>query len=953
MRIVLDLQPYQSGRAPGALATARELALAPGEHEIWVAVSLQYPDPIERIRAELSPVMSAASVVAYEIPPSRGSWSASAAPLIRANFLAGLDPDLVIELNNTDTAADLRARRATGPTPPPLPATVSLARPRLAYVSPLPPQKSGIAYYSAELVPKLARFYEIDLVSEQTEVSDPALAGFALRTPAWFEAHGHEFDRVVYHFGNSGVHRHMFELIRRHSGVAVVHDVYLSHVLSEMERSGYLPQAFLRAMYESHGYTGLQEQRALGREPAIWKFPASQGVLDNASGVIVHSDFARGLVRGWFGPDAAGRCDVIPLLRGKHSDVGRDAARTRLRLAAGDFVICSFGLLGATKRNEELLQAFMDSQLGANAHCLLAFVGENVPNEYGQRVVKRIAASPRGARIRITGFVTPQDYDAYLAACDMAVQLRGNTRGETSAAVLDCLLHGVPTIVNAHGATADLSADLVCKLPDAFTPDELRLALDRLGGDAAWRERLSHAARDFVQSHHAPDRVAQLYADSIERHFTRGHAAHYAALLDALGAIPHDADAADQVAAARAIAFNQRPQWPRQLLVDVSALVRNDLGTGVQRVVRNILLALIASPPSGFRIEPVYSLGAGQAWRYARRFATELVGEPGLRLEDAPAALRPQDVFLGLDLHTRLTADNRVLLRSMRDRGVQLFFTVYDLLPLHMPQAFPAGEAQRFADYLDTITAVSDGIVCISRAVADELLQQLNARPPRRVAPLKIGYFHLGADFASPRAPSSPLAASAPLLAALAARPTLLMVGTVEPRKGHDQALAAMELLWQRGLDLNLVIVGKSGWLVDKLAAKIAGHPQRESRLFWPDPVGDQLLTALYASSAALLAPSLGEGFGLPLIEAAQQDLPLIARDLPVFREVAGEHAYYFTGDTPDALAAAIERWLALRESGVHPMPQGLRGLTWAQSARQLTQAVLEGHWHARWTPPA
>jgi glycosyltransferase involved in cell wall biosynthesis len=184
------------------------------------------------------------------------------------------------------------------------------------------------------------------------------------------------------------------------------------------------------------------------------------------------------------------------------------------------------------------------------------------------------------------------------------------------------------------------------------------------------------------------------------------------------------------------------------------------------------------------------------------------------------------------------------------------------------------------------------------------------------------------------------------VLAALAARPSFLMVGTLEPRKGHAQALAAFDLLWEQGIDANLVIVGKHGWMVDQLAERLSTHPEREQRLHWLAGISDEMLLKLYAGSSALLAASEGEGFGLPLIEAAQHDIPIIARDLAVFREVAGEHAFYFHGLAPADLAHALADWLALQRAGTAPASTGMPWLTWDQSAQQVLDAVVRGHWY-------
>jgi glycosyltransferase involved in cell wall biosynthesis len=308
-----------------------------------------------------------------------------------------------------------------------------------------------------------------------------------------------------------------------------------------------------------------------------------------------------------------------------------------------------------------------------------------------------------------------------------------------------------------------------------------------------------------------------------------------------------------------------------------------------------------------------------------------MLGVQSPQLEDAPIEARPGDLFLGLDLASNSTTQNEPQLLALRRHGVAVWFVVYDLLPVLRPECFVYGAEKYYSDYLDTITYAADGIVTISRAVSDELAAWLAARPNRRQAPLKLSYFHLGADIDA-SAPSTGLPDNAAqVLAALKAAPTLLLVGTLEPRKGQAQTLAALELLWQKGVAVNLVIVGKNGWLVDALAKKLEEHPQREQRLFWLPGVSDEMLQQLYQGCAALLAPSEGEGFGLPLIEAAQHQLPIIARGIPVFREVAGEHAYYFEGKEPQALADAIEQWLALHAAGKAPPSSALPWLTWAQ----------------------
>lgn len=382
-----------------------------------------------------------------------------------------------------------------------------------------------------------------------------------------------------------------------------------------------------------------------------------------------------------------------------------------------------------------------------------------------------------------------------------------------------------------------------------------------------------------------------------------------------------------------------QPRTKPQLLLDLSVLVGQDDKSGIQRVVRSVLTALRQAPPAGYRIEAVYDRGGHYA--YARRHTS---GDP--EAEDEPVALRAGDVFLGLDLAPNHVPGNRAIYEDMRRHGVAVYFVVYDLLPVTHPAMFHPGAAPWFTRWLETVGGVADGLLCISRAVADDLLAWLEQARLRRDGALQVGYFHLGADLDASLPSSGITEAEHAMLAGLGTRPTLLMVGTLEPRKMHAQALDAAEQLWRDDVDVNLVIIGKPGWMTEALAARLEQHAEAGARLFWLPRASDETLQQLYRRASGLLAPSVAEGFGLPLIEAAQYGLPLIARDIPVFREVCGEHAYYFQARDGAQLAQALQQWLALHAQGAAPASHGMPWLTWAQSSAQLLQIFTNQQWY-------
>ncbi|HET6805049.1 MAG TPA: glycosyltransferase family 1 protein [Frateuria sp.] len=386
----------------------------------------------------------------------------------------------------------------------------------------------------------------------------------------------------------------------------------------------------------------------------------------------------------------------------------------------------------------------------------------------------------------------------------------------------------------------------------------------------------------------------------------------------------------------------------RQWFIDISNLAVHDAGTGIQRVVRHVLDELMKAPPEGVRVEPV-RMGDDGVLRYARGYCQRRYFPSASVPPDEPVAFDPGDVFLGLDLAAHLIPQNIGTFRHMRDRGVKLLFVVYDLLPLIRPECFDRVNVPLFRAWYAAIAQVADGVICISRSVADEFENWLHQEHPKRRAPVNLGWFHLGADLAPQPEMGGRLASGE--LGDLGQNPTLLMVGTVEPRKGHAQVLDAFEHLWRDGVEANLLVIGKPGWLVEDLLERMREHPERGRRLFWFEQAGDGLLLAAYRRADALLMASEGEGFGLPLIEAAHHGLPLIARDLPVFREIAGDHAFYFSGFSGEALAQRLHEWLGLAACGTTPSSSGMRWKTWAEATADLVQVIQNERWYRRWRP--
>jgi glycosyltransferase involved in cell wall biosynthesis len=503
----------------------------------------------------------------------------------------------------------------------------------------------------------------------------------------------------------------------------------------------------------------------------------------------------------------------------------------------------------------------------------------------------------------------------------------------------------IPEVVGSTAALFDPNSidDFVDKLHRVLTDDEFRT--DLIAGQLrqvrrfSWDESARRAIKAFEHFHAGaatrPQRTVCVYNDLIAStaQILRKKRFRRSAVMST----------------AMAIAQNHpEPRSENTLFVDVSELCQHDANTGVRHVTRSILKQLLENPPAGYVVEPVYGTPERPGYRYAKKFAQSFLQLDQTVPEERFIDARRGDIFFGLDLQHYVVRKHEHYYRHLRNLGAKVYFVVHDLLPIQFPHYFAAGAADEHQRWLSVISQ-ADGVICVSRTVADQYVDWLAKSAVSRLRPLGIGWSHNGADLTVPATRAGLSNASQAALTALGNGPSFLMVGTIEPRKGYAQVLTAFEKLWDSGHDVRLVIIGRPGWMVEELVEKLRRHPKLGSLLFWLEDVSDVDLDRIYGACTCLIAASEGEGFGLPLIEAAQHGLPILARDIRVFREIAGEHASFFKGRTPEALAEAITKWLKLRAQNRQPASEGIPWVTWAQSADRLKTILLEGNWYKIW----
>lgn len=420
------------------------------------------------------------------------------------------------------------------------------------------------------------------------------------------------------------------------------------------------------------------------------------------------------------------------------------------------------------------------------------------------------------------------------------------------------------------------------------------------------------------------------------------------AIADAL--VHHDEDNNLLENISKSLYQNRLETRQKTLWIDVTQIRLQDFATGIQRVVKSVLKQIFNMRNLEYDIKLIYleygvhsSNAHGWVYRFASKYQSK-ISKKSVFETDYIVEPITNDIFLGLDLMSLIVdAEKENLFTNWKNIGVKINFVVYDILPILHPQWWPNGGGNTHTRWLNTVLNISDNIISISKAVSNEVQLYAKKNKIETKQNLRYSFFHLGADINNSQ-PSSELPQTyTKTLAKIKEKTSFIMVGTLEPRKGHLQTLESFTALWKDGIDINLVIVGKEGWLVDNLVKKLRNHPQLNKQLFWLEGISDEYLEEVYAASSCLIAASEGEGFGLPLIEAAQHKKPIIARDIPVFKEVAGEYAYYFDNDNnPLILADTIKKWLELYKNDKHPKSDDMPWLTWKESSEQLISRIVK-----------
>jgi SAM-dependent methyltransferase/glycosyltransferase involved in cell wall biosynthesis len=381
---------------------------------------------------------------------------------------------------------------------------------RLAYFSPLSPQRSGISDYSEELLPHLAAGAEITLfvdgfhplnreLTSRFEVCDYRRQRSKLRELE-------RFDAVVFHMGNDHrYHTGILEAMNLRRGIVVFHDFALQDFFLGLARDRGDLRLYLDEVETCHGGTARKEAAealARGAAPAILArpvaFPLNCRIANSAEGIIVHSEWSR-----------ARFANIAPAVPAAYIPMPIEfSAAYREQSASNDEVrIASFGLITPSKGIERALRAL--STLKQTHHFRYSLVGETNAFYDARELVRRYQMEDC---VEITGHVTLEQFKRRIDETDIALNIRERTVGETSASLCRLMAAGVCTVVAETGWFAELPNHCVVKIPLESLTDELLVAyLKRLIEDEALRRRIGANAQRHAHHEHSLERGAANY----------------------------------------------------------------------------------------------------------------------------------------------------------------------------------------------------------------------------------------------------------------------------------------------------------------------------------------------------------------------------------------------------------------------------------------------------------
>lgn len=750
---------------------------------------------------------------------------------------------------------------------------------RVAYIAPSKLSKTGIARFAEQLLPYLRDFANVDFIATET-ITDIDTTRNQVK----------DYDYVFIQLGNSPHHKNAFKFAANYPSIILYHDIKLGNTLKNLyeEDKDWMPE-----------FKGLGNLK--GDQLDI---VGLSRISSLALGIIVHSNTAITLLQHLGIPKIKIKKVLHPSLLTTSSNIFSSDKSEDLK------EVVSAGFITPNKGHEVLIEAISMFNKVNGKNISLKLIGE-AENYYSKQLT--YLAKSKAVELEITGYIDLSKYLTELSSSQLAVQLRLRDFGEASGVMTDLLSYGVPTIVNNFGSFRDLpdnvvkkvvsvpnSTDIVKALEDLKTFDirseysnNAKIFTENFGKPRVWAEEVFR----FIQSRYESDLV-----NNVRKHASLVSDSELNPLIESL----HDLEKSD---ASFGYSF--------KIGSDISNLKKTKYISGIQRATLEIHKNLIDYADRGRYVFSGVSINSDLEEKEGPhpQIARDLF------VSGVQNDIENIDALLLLDLNFHFFKSKSF--KNLARKEIPIITNIYDVLPITNPEWFPPGTRKNlFIPWIESVLKYSSNILINSNATYVELKKMdffSSFKGHVHIVPLGVS-----SDFQREQTKRIHL--------------RTLLVGTIEPRKGHEDALNAFDELHRRGILVELHLVGRQGWMVESLITRITNHYLFNKKLFWHDECSDSELKTLYETSQITLVTSKGEGFGLPLIEAQNYGSTVVARDIPVFREIGQQGVFFF-----DSLGSNLaDIWIEALNDAEEATPYPIRQHSNYQYYAQVVYSILE-----------
>ncbi|MBN2169502.1 MAG: glycosyltransferase family 4 protein [Actinobacteria bacterium] len=387
---------------------------------------------------------------------------------------------------------------------------------KVAWFSPLPPQKSGIAEYSQDLLPYLHEHMDIDLFVEDPGIHQdtPLASEFNIFNYLDYRDMNRpiKYDINIYHMGNNINHRFVYLSLVETPGLVVLHEPMLHHFMLEMLSDSWTMRDYMRELDYNYSVDREDIETIVGSdgsEMSRFNYPMIQRVIDSSIGIIVHSLFARNEVLKHHTPCPVRIINMpfVPIEDGP--EISREAAREKVNIHKNDFIVGTFGFVTPAKGIDAILEA-TGLLINDIPNLKLLMVGGHVP-EYPVEDI--VAKKGLEEHVLMPGYVDFQDLELYMHSCDLSISLRYPSAGETPASVVRLLGSGCPVVLSDTKAFREFPDGICTKIDPESSPENIRNIIIDLHDNLELLKEKGEAAKKYTSGHNNPEKAASDYAE--------------------------------------------------------------------------------------------------------------------------------------------------------------------------------------------------------------------------------------------------------------------------------------------------------------------------------------------------------------------------------------------------------------------------------------------------------